>query len=46
MTRWPGSFPLFVAEAAGGRLTDVDGIEYVDFASATPAPWAATPSRR
>jgi glutamate-1-semialdehyde 2,1-aminomutase len=30
MTRWPGSFPLSVAEARGGRLTDVDGLEYVD----------------
>lgn len=32
MTRWPGSFPLFVASADGGRLTDVDGITYSDFA--------------
>lgn len=31
MTRWPGGFPLFVAEASGGRFTDVDGLEYVDF---------------
>jgi glutamate-1-semialdehyde 2,1-aminomutase len=31
MTRLPGSFPLFFAEAGGARLTDVDGIEYVDF---------------
>jgi glutamate-1-semialdehyde 2,1-aminomutase len=31
MTRLPGSFPLFFAEADGARLTDVDGIEYVDF---------------
>ncbi len=30
MRRWPGAFPLFVAEAAGGRFTDVDGHEYVD----------------
>ncbi len=30
MTRWPGSFPLQVAEASGGRFTDVDGLEYVD----------------
>jgi glutamate-1-semialdehyde 2,1-aminomutase len=30
MTRWPGSFPLFVDSAVGGRFTDVDGIEYVD----------------
>ena len=30
MTRWPGSFPLFVESAAGGRFTDVDGIDFVD----------------
>ena len=30
MTRWPGSFPLFVAEATGARVVDADGIEYVD----------------
>jgi len=30
MTRWPGAFPLFFAEASGARFTDVDGIEYVD----------------
>jgi glutamate-1-semialdehyde 2,1-aminomutase len=30
MTRWPGAFPLFVAEASGSRLTDVDGHTYVD----------------
>ena len=31
MTRWPGAFPLFVAEANGARFTDVDGNEFVDF---------------
>ncbi|MFM9137897.1 MAG: aminotransferase class III-fold pyridoxal phosphate-dependent enzyme, partial [Actinomycetota bacterium] len=31
MTRWAGSFPLFIAEAAGGRFADVDGNHYVDF---------------
>jgi glutamate-1-semialdehyde 2,1-aminomutase len=30
MTRWPGRFPLFFDSAAGARLTDEDGIEYVD----------------
>jgi glutamate-1-semialdehyde 2,1-aminomutase len=30
MTRWPGSFPLSVASAVGGRLQDVDGLDYVD----------------
>jgi glutamate-1-semialdehyde 2,1-aminomutase len=32
MTRWPGSFPLFMASASGGHLTDVDDLDYVDFA--------------
>jgi len=30
MTRWPGSFPIFVDHASGSRFVDVDGIEYVD----------------
>lgn len=30
MTRWPGGFPVFVESARGARLTDVDGVEYVD----------------
>jgi glutamate-1-semialdehyde 2,1-aminomutase len=30
MTRWPGGFPLFVAEAEGAWLTDVDGHRYLD----------------
>ena len=30
MTRWPGPFPVFVQEASGARLVDVDGQEYVD----------------
>lgn len=30
MTRWPGAFPLFVDSASGARLSDVDGLEYVD----------------
>ncbi|HET7069901.1 MAG TPA: transaminase [Nocardioides sp.] len=30
MTRWAGAFPLFLASASGARLTDVDGLEYVD----------------
>jgi glutamate-1-semialdehyde 2,1-aminomutase len=30
MTRWPGAFPLFVDRAEGARLTDVDGLDYVD----------------
>ncbi len=31
MTRWPGAFPVHVADASGARFVDVDGIEYVDF---------------
>ncbi len=31
MTRWPGAFPLVFDAAVGGRFTDVDGLEYVDF---------------
>jgi glutamate-1-semialdehyde 2,1-aminomutase len=30
MTRWPGSYPVFVAEAEGAGFTDVDGNAYVD----------------
>ena len=30
MTRWAGSFPLTFDTATGARLSDVDGIEYVD----------------
>ena len=31
MVRWAGAFPIFVAEGRGGRFTDVDGCEYIDF---------------
>jgi glutamate-1-semialdehyde 2,1-aminomutase len=30
MTRWPGSFPVVVAEARGASIVDVDGNRYVD----------------
>ncbi len=30
MRRWPGDFPLFVADAARGLVRDVDGHDYVD----------------
>lgn len=30
MTRWPGSFPVFMSEARGATLTDVDGNLYAD----------------
>jgi glutamate-1-semialdehyde 2,1-aminomutase len=32
MTRWAGDFPVFMQSAEGARVTDVDGIEYIDFA--------------
>lgn len=32
MQQWPGSHPLYVAEAKGARVTDVDGHTYVDLA--------------
>jgi len=30
MSKWPGAFPIFVAEAKGAHFTDVDGHKYVD----------------
>ncbi|MGL4610045.1 MAG: aspartate aminotransferase family protein [Trueperaceae bacterium] len=30
MTRWPGGFPIFVAEAKGATFKDVDGYDYID----------------
>jgi glutamate-1-semialdehyde 2,1-aminomutase len=30
MARWAGGHPVFLAEAEGARVTDVDGNEYVD----------------
>ena len=32
MSAWAGGFPLTFRTAHGNRITDVDGIEYVDFA--------------
>ena len=32
MQQWPGSYPVYVAEARGAHVTDVDGHTYVDFA--------------
>ena len=31
MIEWPGPFPLFMKEAKGATITDVDGHRYVDF---------------
>ena len=30
MARWAGQFPIYVCEAAGARITDVDDRQYVD----------------
>jgi len=32
MAKWAGGFPLYLAEARGNRVTDIDGHTYVDFA--------------
>ena len=32
MAKWAGGFPLFLAEARGSRVTDLDGHTYIDFA--------------
>ncbi len=32
MNMWTGGFPLAMSTARGNRITDVDGLEYVDFA--------------
>lgn len=31
MAKWPGPYPVYVANAKGAHFTDVDGIDYVDF---------------
>ncbi|MFC3226629.1 transaminase [Marinibaculum pumilum] len=31
MRRWAGGFPVYVAEAQGARIVDIDGRDYVDF---------------
>src|SRR5512143_612686 len=31
MIRFAGAFPVFVKEAVGGHITDVDGLRYIDF---------------
>ncbi len=32
MNMWPGGFPLYLESATGNRVTDVDGLTYIDFA--------------
>lgn len=32
MAKWAGGFPMFLQEARGSRVTDVDGHTYIDFA--------------
>ena len=31
MMEWPYPFPIFVKKASGAKITDVDGIDYIDF---------------
>src|SRR5271170_23792 len=31
MARWPGGFPIYVKEASGSRIVDVDQLTYIDF---------------
>jgi glutamate-1-semialdehyde 2,1-aminomutase len=50
MVKWPGAFPVFVAEASGAHFRDVDGHAYVDLCLGdtgamtghSPAPTVAT----
>jgi glutamate-1-semialdehyde aminotransferase len=50
MVKWPGKFPVFVAEASGAHFRDVDGHDYVDLCLGdtgamtghSPAPTVAT----
>jgi glutamate-1-semialdehyde 2,1-aminomutase len=54
MTRWPGAFPIYFADARGARIVDVDGIEYADLCLGdtgamtghSPAPTVAAASER
>lgn len=54
MGMWVGGFPISLAQARGSRVTDVDGITYVDFALGdtgamaghSPAPTAAAIRRQ
>ena len=32
MAKWAGGFPMFLSQASGSRVTDLDGNEYIDFA--------------
>jgi glutamate-1-semialdehyde 2,1-aminomutase len=54
MNMWVGGFPLYLDQAHGNRITDVDGHEYVDFALGdtgamaghSPAPTTRAVARR
>src|ERR1700689_68398 len=54
MRMWPGGFPLYLQAAAGARLTDIDGHDYIDFclgdtgamAGHSPAPVQQAIARR
>lgn len=32
MNKWAGGFPLYLEEAHGNKISDIDGNEYIDFA--------------
>ncbi len=54
MAKWAGGFPMFLAEARGSRVTDIDGHTYIDFALGdtgamaghSPAPTTAAIARQ
>lgn len=54
MNMWSGGFPLYLDQAQGNRITDVDGHTYIDFALGdtgamaghSPAPTVAAVTRR
>ena len=47
MAMWPGGFPVYLAEAHGARVVDVDGNEYADFCLGDTGAMAGhSPSRR
>ena len=50
MNKWGGGFPLYLDQAHGNRISDVDGHEYVDFALGDTGAMAghspSRPSRR
>ena len=45
MVKWPGPFPVFVAEAAGAHFRDVDGHDYAAAAVRAGAAAVTRPTR-